>query len=58
MTQFISIVKKLNDDEIRHHVNQDKNDFYNWIHDVVGDKDLANKLKDKTDKDKILNAFK
>lgn len=58
MPQFIAAVKKLNDEEFKHHVNSDKNDFYNWVNDVVGDKELAEKLKDKTEKSQILDVLK
>ncbi|RLI92081.1 MAG: hypothetical protein DRO65_00515 [Candidatus Altiarchaeales archaeon] len=28
-----------------HHVNPEKNDFANWINDVIGDKTLANEIR-------------
>lgn len=28
-----------------HHVNQERNDFYNWISGVIGDKELADQVK-------------
>ena len=37
-----SILLELNDDIFQHHVNHDKNDFSNWVRDIVGDKKLAN----------------
>ncbi len=36
--------KKMGDDEFRHHLNSDKNDFKEWIHHVVNDFDLAEEL--------------
>jgi hypothetical protein len=32
------------------HVNSEKNDFANWIYDVIGDTELSNKLRKTTDK--------
>ena len=34
----------ISDDIFQHHVNSEKNDFSNWIRDVVGDQKLANDL--------------
>lgn len=28
-----------------HHVNSERNDFYNWVHDVFNNKNLARKIK-------------
>jgi hypothetical protein len=42
----------LGDDVFGHHVNSDRNDFSNWIHDVFKDEELALNLagiKDKKD---------
>jgi hypothetical protein len=34
----------ISDDIFAHHVNSEKNDFNNWVRDVIGDKQLANDL--------------
>ena len=34
----------MSDDVFDHHVNQEKNDFYNWVRDVIEDIELANAL--------------
>ena len=34
----------MSDDDFAHHVNSDKNDFCNWIRDVIGDEELAVEL--------------
>ena len=49
-------MKDLNDEEFTFHVNQDKNDFYNWIRDCI-DNDLAEKIDGILDKDDILKAL-
>ena len=58
ITQFITVVKKLNDEEFNNHVNSEKNDFYNWVNDVIGDKELAGKLRGLTDKNKVISVLK
>jgi ABC-type amino acid transport substrate-binding protein len=34
----------MSDSDFSHHVNEDKNDFSNWLRDVHGEEELANKL--------------
>ena len=36
-----------------HHVAEGRNDFSNWIRDVIGDHDLADRIKDIKTKDKM-----
>ena len=48
----------MNDDVFRHHVNKEKNDFSNWIGDVVGDKLLANDLRSSKNKDSALKKVR
>ncbi len=45
------VIKSLSDEQFTHHVNEEKNDFRNWIVNIVGDKELAKaiaKLKTKS----------
>lgn len=35
----------MNEETFSHHVNQEKNDFSNWINDVIGDGELANEVR-------------
>lgn len=37
-------IRLMKDDVFRYHVNSSKNDFANWIGDVLGDEELANKV--------------
>lgn len=37
-----------------HHVNNEKNDFHNWIKDVIGNHVLAKNLKNSKDADDML----
>lgn len=38
---------KMSYDTFSYHVNQDRNDFSAWIHNVLGDEELAKLIKDK-----------
>lgn len=40
-----------------HHVNAERNDFANWIRDVMGDRYLAHKLSTVTSKDEIMKLL-
>lgn len=42
----------------RHHVNSDKNDFSNWVKDVIGDQKLANDLLSSKNRDSTLNKVR
>jgi hypothetical protein len=41
-----------------HHVSAEKNDFAQWVQDVLGDKALAGKLKKAATREKMLAALK
>src|SRR3989344_4131184 len=49
---------KMTTDAFNHHVNEHKNDFANWVKDVIGDSDLATKLKQKKDRKGILSVVR
>lgn len=38
-------LKKMDESTFEYHVNSEKNDFSNWIYDVIGDVELANELR-------------
>jgi|SRR3989344_3413022 len=38
-------LKSMDNKTFKHHVNKEKNDFSNWVNDVVGDKELASDLR-------------
>ena len=38
-------LKDMNEDTFRYHVNKEKNDFYNWVKEVIEDEFLAKELK-------------
>lgn len=51
-------VSKATDDVFKHHVSENKNDFINWIKDVVKDKDLIKKLQGINQKNKFVEIVK
>jgi len=53
-------IKGLNDYAFRYHVNDDngKNDFAEWIFDVIGDTYLSHRLKDVMFKDDYVKIIK
>ena len=38
-------LNNMNDETYMYHVNGNRNDFTNWIRDVVGDQEMANDLE-------------
>ncbi len=50
-------IKNLSRNEFKHHVNRNKNDFYNWIKDVVGDDELSIKIKKIRSKAQIIREI-
>jgi len=42
--QLSECLDHIREDSYRHHVTQQKNDFSNWVRDVLGDDKLANDL--------------
>lgn len=43
--ELLECLKKIEVQEFLHHVNKEKNDFSNWINDILDDKKLAQKIK-------------
>ena len=43
-------LKSMSNETFNYHVNSEKNDFANWIYDVIGDIKLANNLRTIYDK--------
>ena len=47
---------EMDDNTFSHHVNSDKNDFKNWVFDVVKDRKLAEKISSATDRKRMANV--
>ena len=48
---------ELSNDIFSHHVNNDKNDFSNWIRDIIGDQKLANDIISSRNKESMLKKL-
>ncbi|MEM2144077.1 MAG: hypothetical protein QW279_01845 [Candidatus Jordarchaeaceae archaeon] len=44
MEQLAQALEKMSDEQFNHHRSDSKNDFYNWVSQVIGDKKLADDL--------------
>ena len=49
--QLAEALKNMNDETFKHHSNQEKTDFTNWLRDIVGDEKLAKDLMKNKSKD-------
>ena len=56
--ELASILPEMSDETFHHHVNDEKNDFSNWIKNVVGDQKLANDLLSSRNKESALNKLR
>ncbi|MCG2695406.1 hypothetical protein L6248_00515 [Candidatus Parcubacteria bacterium] len=45
LEDLVQALKEMNDDVFCHHANKEKNDFANWIKDVLKDIELARAVK-------------
>ncbi len=52
--QLLNSLNDMSDETFKHHVNKEKNDFRNWIVDIIGDKRLGKDIA----KSKSKNAIK
>lgn len=56
-TALFSEIQAMKDADFEFHVNEDKNDFADWITNVVGDKELGALLAQETDKKAIMELL-
>ena len=50
IVELAHIIENVSEDDFKAHVNEEKNDFCNWIRDVFNEHELAEELMDKDDK--------
>jgi hypothetical protein len=46
LSELIDCLNHMTEEVFRHHVTSEKNDFSNWVRDVLGDEKLAGELYD------------
>lgn len=56
--EFLSAIQSCDSGVFTYHVNDEKNDFYNWILDVIGDEVLAKRVKKEKDQKKFAQKIK
>lgn len=44
LEELAAALREMPEETFRYHVTKDKNDFRNWVSDVIGDTTLANQL--------------
>lgn len=57
LVDLLGELKTIDDGAFHHHVNEERNDFSNWIRDEIKDKTLANQVGKAKDKEKIIKAI-
>ena len=58
LDELANTLPEMNHETFQHHVNNEKNDFSNWIRDVLGDQKLADDLLSSKSKASVLNKIK
>ena len=56
--ELASTVELCNNEIFEYHNNSEKNDFYKWVLDVLGDNVLARRIKKEQDKKKFFQKIK
>jgi septum site-determining protein MinD len=55
---LVMALESMEDETFNHHVNNDKNDFSNWIKDAIGHKRLGERIKNMRTKPELLDILK
>ena len=58
LDELSSALPEMNNETFNHHVNNEKNDFSNWIKDVIGDGKLANEILSSKSKDSAVKKIR
>ena len=56
--EFEKAIEHMNDEIFRHHVYNSRNDFANWVRDIIKDEELADDMLKVKSKDKTLKKIK
>lgn len=58
LKELLDILKNIDKGTFKHHVNANKNDFSNWIKDVLNEHELAEKIKKSKSKEEMIKILK
>ena len=58
LEELTNFLPEMSDEAFKRHVNSEKNDFSNWIKDVIGDQKLANDLLSSRNKESALKKVR
>ncbi len=58
LDELYKTIEKISEDTFKHHVNEQKNDFHNWVRDVFEDKELADNLLKTRKKEELIGCIK
>lgn len=56
LAELPAALRQMSPETFSHHVNNEKNDFANWIHDVIGDRELAEDIRRHNSRVEIIKA--
>jgi heterodisulfide reductase subunit B len=56
--EFVNAIENCDKGVFEYHVNPEKNDFYNWILNVLGDDVLAKRVKKELDQKKFAKKIR
>ena len=57
LTELTQELKQMDQETFGWHVNQEKNDFYNWVRDILKDAGLAGKIENERMRDDMLRIL-
>ena len=58
LNELAVMLQDMNDSVFSHHVNDSKNDFANWVRDIVKEKDMADSISSKRTKKELLATLR
>ncbi|MBD3310774.1 hypothetical protein GF351_06155 [Candidatus Woesearchaeota archaeon] len=53
LRELPAALRKMRKQTFDHHVNEERNDFSNWVNDVIGDSELADQITEAKSKTKM-----
>jgi succinylglutamate desuccinylase len=58
LLELHSALRKMDSQTFAHHVNEEKHDFANWVHDVMGAKTLSKQMRTSVTKTALIRTIK